>query len=391
MSHEQGASEQHQKDHWTSFNPHDIGIKMLKDRRDKITNGGKYSDRYRDTFSHEVKDEKYPLSVKCRETLDQHRNVPKSGEKSDSSRQSPNFTTEMMGTPKAMPSNATNDLNKQENALIGYKAMPDRGAKFPILTHHNTSPSSGHRQLKWPSRRNKDVNIYSITPASDSSTPYGHQPHRVALNLILNDPVASDNTMSHLDNVETIISKLNEKEKQEDNLRKFDELVKKVIKQPAPAPPLRKAPPRKAAPQVDQSQDILRPPKSLLNPMKPSKEVEDLQARGFSDAETDDNDEAHFKRHVTERKSMDHQGGAKERSAEVRKNTSLNRTASDVQDKNVVTLKRKPRLSRDRNKVMTAIWHFKKASQRNVQEFLYAVFQICRFKISDIDRLCHAL
>ncbi|XP_048525310.1 serine/threonine-protein kinase MARK2 isoform X11 [Dendroctonus ponderosae] len=372
MSHEQGASEQQQqqqqhqkgkpseKDRWTSFNPHDIGIKMLKDRRDKITNGGKYSDRYRDTFNHEVKDEKYPLSVKCRETLDHHRNLPKSGEKSDSSssssRHSPSLTTEMMGTPKAMPSNATNDLNKQENALIGYKAVPDRGVKFPLLTPHNTSPSSGHRQLKWPSRRNKDVNIYSITPSSDSSAtgsaPYGYQPQKVALNLILDEPVANgsnDNTLSHLENVETIISKLNEKEKQEDNLRKFDELVKKVIKQPAPAPPSRKAPPRKV-PQVDQSQDILRPPKSLLNPMKPSKEIEDLQARGFSDVETDDNDEAHFKRHVKERKSMDHQSTAKERSAEERKNTSLNRTASDVQDKNVVTLKRKPRLSRDRNK-----------------------------------------
>ncbi|XP_066148252.1 serine/threonine-protein kinase MARK2-like isoform X9 [Euwallacea fornicatus] len=333
---------------WRAVNPHDTGIKMLKDRRDKITNGGKYSERYKDTFSHEVKEEKYPLSAKCRETLEQHRKSSvQNGERSDTGhfgRHSPNLTTEMMGTPKAMPRNATNDLNKQANALIGYKHVPDRGAK-PLTSPLNTSP----KQFKWP-KKNKDVNVYNITPSDEVVA----KPQKVALNLILRDPVAhgGDNTMSHLDNVENIISKLNEQEKQVENLRKFNELVKQITKsEPKKAPMKGPAPKKPLPPAVDQSQD-LKPQKALLNPMKPSKEIEDLQAsRGFSDVDTDNEDQGNFRRHVKERKSMDHQSTIKDRGkAEAGKITSLNRTASDVQDKNVVTLKRKPRLSRERHK-----------------------------------------
>lgn len=348
-----------QSNRWSLTNPFDTGIKMLKDRRDKITNGGKYSERYKDTFSHDAKDEKYPLSAKCRETLEQYRTLSKNSDKSDSSslssRHSPNLTTEMMGTPKAMPSNATNDLNKQENALIGYKYVPDRTSKLPIA-----SPLTTPKHFKWP-KKSKDVNIYSITPPSENAaagssamTPPNYHPQKVALNLILNEPKSNDNTMSHLENVQSIISKLKEKEKQEDNLRKFDELVKKVIRNdPATTPPGKDQPPAKKPPPIDQSQDILRPQKALLNPMKPSKEIEDLQAKGFSDIENDDNDETQFKRHVKERKSMDHQSTTKERGREQAKGPSLNRTTSDVQDKNVLTLKRKPKLSRDRNKVLS--------------------------------------
>ncbi|XP_050306554.1 serine/threonine-protein kinase MARK2-like isoform X8 [Anthonomus grandis grandis] len=345
------SKEPTQNNRWTLTNPFDLGIKMLKDRRDKITNGGKYSERYKDTFSHEVKEEKYPLSAKCRETLEHYRNLSKTSDKSDSSslssRHSPNLTTEMMGTPKAMPSNATNDLNKQENALVGYKLVPDRGTKLPIAT----SPTS-QKQFKY-FKKNKDLHIYNITPTDSHSS--SNPPQRVALNLILNEPNGAppnnDNTMSHLDNVESIISKLKEKEKKEDNLRKFDELVKKVIRHDPNKNlnPIKDTTSKKPVPVLDQSQDILKPQKALLNPMKPSKEIEDLQARGFSDVETEDHDDEHFKRHVKERKSMDHQSSAKERAKDDAK-TSLNRTASDVQDKNVVTLKRKPRLSRERNK-----------------------------------------
>ncbi|XP_066255971.1 serine/threonine-protein kinase MARK2-like isoform X8 [Euwallacea similis] len=330
---------------WRAVNPYDTGIRMLKDRRDKITNGGKYSERYKDTFSHEVKEEKYPLSAKCRETLEQHRKSSvQNGERADtSSRHSPNLTTEMMGTPKAMPSNATNDLNKQANALIGYKQVPDRGAK-PLTSPLNTSP----KQFKWP-KKNKDVNIYNITPSGEAT-----KPQKVALNVIFRDSVAhgADNTMSHLENVENIISKLNEQEKQDENLRKFNELVKQITKS-EPSKTLMKgpAPKKPSPPAVDHSQD-LTPQKALLNPMKPSKEIENLQAsRGFSDVDTDNEDQGNFRRHVKERKSMDHQSTIKDRSRAVAgKVTSLSRTASDVQDKNVVTLKRKPRLSRERHK-----------------------------------------
>ncbi|CAG9763330.1 unnamed protein product [Ceutorhynchus assimilis] len=313
--------------------PYDLGIRMLKDRREKITlQSGKYSERYKDTFSHEVMEEKYPMSAKCRETLEHYRNLS-SDKSSDSStisaRYSPNL---MMGSPKAMSSNATNDLNKQENALIGYKPVPDRGSKLPVLSPVTTP------KLKWQ-RKNKEVNIYRINPNIETTVTV--QPQKVALNLILNDnpSSSSDNTMSHLDNVQSIISKLKQKEKQEDNLRKFDELVKKVIRQD---PPPKNPTPLKPQP-IDQSQDILKPEKPLLNPMKPSKEIEDLQARGISDIETDE--ESNFKRNGKERMSTGHQNNKAPK-----KGPSLNRTSSDVQDKNVVTLKRKPRLSRDRNK-----------------------------------------
>lgn len=331
---------------------HEIGIKMLRDRREKITNGGKYSDRYKNTFSHEVKDEKYPLSTKCRETLEQYRTLSKQSDKSDSStlsaRHSPSFTKEMMGTPKAMPSNATNDLNKQENTLISYKPISDTSPRLPLTSTVNTSP----KQLKYP----KKSNVYSITPAADNSKNLP-QPPKIALKVILNNPNPgpSDNTQTHLDDVESIISKLKEKEKKEENMRKFNELVAKARKErvavPANVTPAKKPPP------VDQSQDLLKPQKALMNPIKPSKEIEDLQAsRGFSDVDTD-NEEHQFNRHIKERKSMDQQG-TREIKREENKTTSLNRTASDVQDKNVVMLKRKPRMSRDRNKVISFnLWY----------------------------------
>lgn len=348
MSDNQDAKTQEQNNSRNLTNQHEIGIKMLRDRREKITNGGKYSDRYKDTFSHEVKDEKYPLSTKCRETLVQYRSLSKQSDKSDSStlsaRHSPNFTKEMMGTPKAMPSNATNDLNKQENTLISYKHIPDTSPRLPLTSTLNISP----KQLKYP----KKSNVYSITPAAADSPKNPHPP-KIALNLILTNPNpgTSDNTQTHLDDVESIISKLKEKEKKEENMRKFNELVAKArkdVRVPAPVNTI----PAKKPPPVDQSQDLLKPQKALMNPIKPSKEIEDLQAsRGFSDVDTD-NEEHNFSRHIKERKSMDQQG-TREIKREENKTTSLNRTASDVQDKNVVMLKRKPRLSRDRNKVIS--------------------------------------
>ncbi|XP_060520714.1 serine/threonine-protein kinase MARK2-like isoform X3 [Cylas formicarius] len=329
-------------DTWT-FDPSDIGIKMLKDRREKITNAGKYSERYRDAFAHDVKEEKYPLTSKCREALEHHRQSAKGD------RESPTLATGMVLASRASPSNATNDLNKNQNALIGYKPVPDGSIKSPPLTSPVTSPIGTPKSTKWP-KKSKDVNIYSVTPATNDAVESQPKPRQVALNLILNSNQQNDSTMSHLLQVEDIISKLNEKEKKEVNLRKFDELVKKVIlggdakaaKKPATA--------AEGPPASEQSQDALKSHGHILNPIKHCNEIEDLQAKGLSDVETDMEHERPFKRHVKERKSMDHQAVKEAKASSNAAAAPLNRTASDVQDKNAAALKRKPRLSRERNK-----------------------------------------
>ncbi|KAJ8922438.1 hypothetical protein NQ315_004385 [Exocentrus adspersus] len=342
-----------------SWNPdrYDIGIKMLKDRREKITGAGKYSERYKDTFTHEVpKDEKFPLSAKCRDTLEQYRKVSK-GERLDVSpvvatkHHHPNLTTEKMKLTNCSKSNATNDLNKQENALIGYKLVPDGIHKTPL---HATSPVGTPKTPKWP-RKNKDLNIYSITPAAEPPKQTS-----IGLNLILNGPSSPETTMSHLQNVENIITRLNEKEKKEENLRKFEELLKKMnVKECKPVATASKekskdeiqgqsqetiskqgVPPQK---HLDKSRDILKSQEHILNPMKHCSEVEDLQAKGLSDAEGETHET--FKRHVKERKSMDN---AHSKDTKSNKNQHhLTRTASDAQDKAV---KRPPRVARERTR-----------------------------------------
>ncbi|XP_030749127.1 serine/threonine-protein kinase MARK2-like isoform X6 [Sitophilus oryzae] len=419
-------------------NPHDLGIRMLKDRRDKITNAGNYSERYKDAFTHEVKHDKFPLSAKVRDTLEQFHHSDRLSNRSDSdsgsSKNSSKFvdgnmesvskdlkeinhnfvdepkalahdkktedqkqsefknsptsrnwrhfistndgpegssstlkqlTCEKMGAPKTMLSNATNDLNKHENTLTGYITVSNRQNKIPLPPFTISPTTTPKQQSKW-SKKNKDVNIYHVTPTAESSAmiPPGFHPHKIQLNQILDpvkpkksiDSVAShpkpsltnsnvpvDNTMGHLTHVENLISKLGETQNREDNFRKFDEFLLRSQKNAAkPGKEFKKPSP----PERDQSQDFLKADENLLNPIKPSKEIEDLQARGYSDIETDD--EQHFQRQK-ERKSMDHQSIKTAKKEE--KKTYLNRTASDVQDKTTTVLKRRtPRPTKDKLK-----------------------------------------
>lgn len=329
-----------------SWNPdrYDIGIRMLKDRRDKITGAGKYSDRYKDTFAHDApKEDKFPLSAKCRDTLEQYRKVSK-GERLDVSpavstkHHHPNLTTEKMRLTNCSKSNATNDLNKQENALIGYKLVPEG---IPMTSMHSASPKTP----KW-GRKHKDVNIYSVNPGDTKSPP---KQQGVGLSLILNGP---ESTMSHLQNVENIITRLNEKEKKDENLRKFEELLKKVHAKEVKAAPVQAeeaATEATATPEKSQrqSQEAVagaardQPHSHILSPIKHSSEVEDLQERVLKDGERG----APFQRDVKERKSMDN---AHAKEAKHGKNGHLSRTASDAQDKSQV--KRPQRVARERTR-----------------------------------------
>ncbi|KAG5898364.1 hypothetical protein JTB14_015797 [Gonioctena quinquepunctata] len=330
---------------------YDIGLRMLRDRREKITNGGKYSERYKDAFSHEVPDDKFSLSAKCRDTMELYRKVSK-GEKGDSS-PTKQLTTEKMKLATNWKSNATNDLNKQENALIGYKLVPE-GTHKPVLA---TSPISTPRTPKWTK---KNVNVYSVSPSvstppnSPVGAPPGFPPKQpVALSHILNGPSnasPNESTMSHLLDVENIITKLKEKEKQEENLKKFEELVKRLTPKPAvkakqsPIVPIELMSKKPKAPKpLDKSDNHLKSQEHILNPMKHSSEVEDLPARGLSEAAQEHTQ--HFKRDVKERKSMEN--ATKE--SKPKTAAPLNRTASDAQEKST-SVKRQSRVPRDRGR-----------------------------------------
>lgn len=372
---------------------YEIAIKKLREIRDKITKAGKYSERYKDTFTREVPDDnKFPLSAQCRDTMELYRKVSK-GEKSDNS---PNvslkhLTTEKMKLPTSK-SNATNDLNKQENVLIGFKLVPEGTLKHGL----QSSPLTPPKTPKW-NKRLKDVNIYHVTSSSsppsnsiqpstnasasstatnNSVTPgFSAKPTMVQLSTILSTPSTNSDantTMTHLQNVESIISKLDEKEKIEANLRKFEDMVKKFAPKP---PPTKPATVIKEHPKISQEHIIekqvennfelskkfktAKPQEHILDPLKTCSEVEDLQGKGLSDNESD-HQEQHFKREGKERKSLDH--GTKEKPI----NTGLNRTASDAQDKTLNTLTKR-RTMKDRT--------------RKVRSFIL-IIKICKVIVS---------
>nr|CAI5830590.1 unnamed protein product [Callosobruchus analis] len=312
----------------------DLGIRRLRSQRESILNAGKYSERYKDCFKHELPEDKFPLTAKCRDTMDLYRKVAK-GEKMDPSTKC----------------NATNDLNKRANALIAYKPVPEGSARVSSPT----SPSSSPKTSKWV-KKSKDVNIYNVTPTDGPVSPnFPHKNQPVALSNILNN---NDSTLAHLQDVESIISKLHEKEKKDENLKKFEELLKKV-NSPKKSTPNKPSTPqflkeklqkdvirRQQEPKsVDQSQEIMKDQEHILNPIKHCSEVEDLQARGLSDVESETREP--FKRDVKERKSMDHAAIKEKKNV---KNGSLSRTSSDAQKLPAKNFKRREALTRDRNR-----------------------------------------
>lgn len=360
---------------------YEIAIKKLREIRDKVTKAGKYSERYKDTFSHELPDEtKFPLSAQCRDTMELYRQVSK-GEKSGSNSPSvslKHLTTEKMKLPTSK-SNATNDLNKQENVLIGYKLVPEGTHKLAVAS----SPLTTTKNPKW-TKKSKDLNIYHVTSCSPSASVSANtsQPAAnngspskplVQLSTILNGQINNNdsNTMAHLQNVESIISKLDEKEKIEANLRKFEEMVKKFA--PKPPPTKSPGPAIKEQPKISQEQlpkpppvdkklelskriENIKPQEHILDPLKTCSEVEDLRTRGLSDNEGEQQEQP-FKREGKERKSLDH--GSKEKP---KANVILNRTASDAQDKTLNTLTKRRTLKDRTRKVRlcyTSIFFYK--------------------------------
>ncbi|XP_057672071.1 serine/threonine-protein kinase MARK2-like isoform X39 [Diorhabda carinulata] len=327
------------------INQHDLGLTTLKDRREKITKAGKYSDRYKDAFSHEVPDEeKFPLSVKCRDTMELYRKLAKGGRSDESSPTAcSKFTTEKMKLAVGKKgSNATNDLNKQENALIAFKLVPEG-------THKPSSPLALSQKGNTNKTR-KSVNIYSVNTAVPPPSPKligsppGFPPKQaspVALSTILNgNNNTLDSALSHLQNVENIISKLDEHEKKENNLKKFEELIKKFNPKATVTTKAKIAPVELTPKPLEVSGELLKSQEHILSPIKHFSEVEDLPGKGLKE---EDEQPQNFNRDVKERKSMD----TKESKPKVIKQP-LSRTASDAQEKPVNNMKRQPRLSRER-------------------------------------------
>ncbi|XP_044257894.1 serine/threonine-protein kinase MARK2-like isoform X3 [Tribolium madens] len=308
--------------HSWSFNNPDFGVKLLKERREKITNAGKYSERYKDSFSHQISEDKnQSVYERLRKS-----STGEMAEKSD----------KIKFTSRGNSSNATTDLNKAHNTLTSYKQFPDGKVR--------NSPQI---------IRKKDVNIYTVSDPEKStrSPPVRRTP--VALQQILGEPkelkvtvqppvspdlsatkvlpvnvVVKDSTMEHLQNVEWYINKLNEREKEKENLKKFEALVKKV-----------NGPPQKVAPKVmEKSHDFLKSQEHILNPIKHCTEVEDLQRKDLNFIEND----SQFQRNTGGRKSLNNESENKSK-----KPVPLDRTASDAQDRE---LKIKPRITKHVNR-----------------------------------------
>ncbi|XP_064215946.1 MAP/microtubule affinity-regulating kinase 3 isoform X10 [Tribolium castaneum] len=298
---------------------HDFAVKLLKDRRGRITNAGKYSERYKNSFSHQVSEEQnQSVYDRLRKS-----STGEMAEKSDRNKSS----------------NATTDLNKAHNTLTSYKQFPDGKVR--------KSPQIGGLI------RRKDVNVYTVSENSSSSPPVRGNP--VALQQILGEPKEvklsvqtpvspnssaakalpvnvvvkdRDSAMEHLQKVEWYINKLNEREKELENLKKFEALLQEA-----------KGPPKKVAPKVmEKSHDLLKSQEHILNPIKHCTEVEDLQRKDLNFIA----DDSQFQRNTGGRKSLNNESENKSKKA-----APLDRTASDAQDRE---LKIKPRITKQVNR-----------------------------------------
>ncbi|XP_045463380.1 serine/threonine-protein kinase MARK2 isoform X5 [Harmonia axyridis] len=281
---------------WNSGDKYDIGIRMLREQREASLKSGKYSERHSKlTFDREVSKDS-PLVESCKAIRSQSLR-----DRTKSDRLFQNSSN----------SNATNDLNKGENVLVRYKPIDSDNVKIQQPLNVYKSPvSSPKSEMKL----RKDKNVYHIEQNNVKALP---KPPTIALNLILNPKKESDadSTLNHLNQIESLITKIDNREKQEEKLKKFDEILRNLkIDIPIASISDRRS---------EKSHDFLDPEQTLLNPIKHCAEVDDLQANGLSDLETS---EKPFDRHAIERKSME--VGSR---SNTRKISAVVRAASDAQ------------------------------------------------------------
>lgn len=372
-------------------------MKLLRNRRDPIIYGGKYSERYQNTFQRGEKVKDFPLSAKCRETREEimfrafrsgdHQQQQQqqrefiTNSSTDSSR-SPLLNKDRTKFPKADGSNATTDLNKQENTLIGYKQVTDK-VQHNKMNLGGSPVSSPKPQMHH--RPNKNTNIYNVNPPNTNNNVVEtvKQPKNISLQLILDTP-KNDNTgtLTYLEKVENIITHMTEQKKHNDNLQKFNDLLEKMSKEQAESTSsgvamattaaAAAAPIKKLAPLSPEIKNV----DHILKPIKPSKEIEDLKpGAGHSDMllnADDDNDDGNehshpmFQRSAAERKSIDSTTKAHNKSSTNNK-ISLNRTNSDVQNNKLMRRLRPTKDSRKLN-----------ASNKVMYKKKYGIFHVER-------------
>lgn len=371
----------------------DIGIKMLKNQREKITNAGKYNERYKNTFAYAPTDKKeFPLSARYRDIngrLILKRNSLSDQGSSDSNstgsmgtdrpkqnspNTSPKFekpialssilsnTTDAKKITSGKNSNATQDLNKTGNLsqLTSYRLVSD--IKKPNAPNESETP-------KTDKIRKEDTNIYSIQPVKTEL------PKSVGVHLVFDAPkdlqAKPIETLDTLQHVQNYISQIEAEEVKRKNLEKFLAMCQKLKSDPKSVPPVQKD-------KSDKSQEVLLEKKAqehILVPLKTSNEVENLLKPGVSDMKVEETES--FDRSNKIRSSM---GGAEYN--EKNRNKPLSRAASDVQADSVpnrVVAKPKPRYNRNNSQVYYQVYLF--VFVRNTcddeSHLIYSKFQLC--------------
>ncbi|XP_018333169.1 MAP/microtubule affinity-regulating kinase 3-like [Agrilus planipennis] len=236
-------------------------------------------------------------------------------------------------------SNATHELNKAENVsqLTGFKLVSDVKALFNKQNNDSRSSSSPKHEKKH--KKDDDINIYSIQPPQQGRESI----RRTANNSFsknMKDEMPALDSMNALQNVQRFIDACEEEAVKNENLKKFEELLKKnqdknKANKDISIPDIKKA---VQSPKVEQAKKFVE---HIHEPLKSYNEVEDLLRPGVSDMEADNME--NFDRGQKTRNST----------SGVRPNESkakpLSRTASDAQERPQIVRKKPVPKTRQRN------------------------------------------
>lgn len=295
-------------------NKFDIGITMLQNRRDKITNGGKYNERYQDTFAEK---KGYPLSARYKDIYGRLRQVPNSEGSSSGSSDSSSVASSS-DKSKRNPSPVSSpkfDKPVKLSTIINGSPTKNRNATQDLNKTSNMAQLTSFRlvsEVKRPIKNNKGELMYI-------------KPHRLhdendqVVNKIEQQP---PDTMELLQNAGSIISKLEADEKRRRNIQKFNEICKNL------KPDVKNE-------QKDVSQELREEPRknainieSLAPPLKSFNEVENFLKPGVSDMEAENTE--NFERGTKVRSSTGY--NERQEKNKSNKNKPLSRAASDAQD-----------------------------------------------------------
>lgn len=313
-----------------SENKHDIGLRILKEKRDRITYAGKYSERYKD--------------LKLIRSSSMYQNYRQ---------ETPTSDNDNTTCPSFIQNQFNNMKHERTNGNESVVESPTRPRKLQNLVQSSnpTSPKFNHKESPIFVRKqpmspnfkaikkyikdketgsnatydlNNSTNVsqltsYKIKKSDDLKIPIDYTevnyltvPNNAALCSTPTNP--EDNsfeTMRLLKNVESFIAKREENENLRNNFHKFDELIKK----------------QSAATALLQEDIKIKKEKSqdfekaipLADPLKSYGEVENLLRPGVSNLEPDQ---------IVELRRSDKE----ERMPEKKKNYPVARTVSDVQD-----------------------------------------------------------